>query len=107
MGSQIIRKDDSGRKRMAPASSPGRVRSRAAAHNGATGEAESDRSPWGAPVLHAGSLDEVARITAREAMSASSIDRSGKRWKNANPPSNGNAATNPEKIGCQRHEFTF
>ena len=30
-----------------------------------------------------------ARITAREAMSASSIDRSAKRWKNANPPSNG------------------
>ena len=85
---QVIPEWRQRRNRMAPASSPGRVRSRAAAI----------MAPLEKPIAM-GALESLycvlaasmksARITAREAMSASSIDRSAKRWKNANPPSNG------------------
>lgn len=82
------RNGDSGRNRMAPTSSPGRVRSRAAAIMAPLEKPMAMGALESLYCLLAASM-KSARTVAREVMSASSIDRSVKRWKNANPPSNG------------------
>ena len=67
------------------------------------------RSPHWAPAASMKS----ARVATREVMSASSIDRSGKRWKNANRASNGmpprtaRIGDSWRQIGGKFHEFVL